>query len=68
MAGVGLAAMIGSIETSEAEPAMYSRLSSNKMQPPREGCFASLFKEPGVTESSIFAKNSKKESPKQKCE
>lgn len=37
-AGVGFAAVVSGIETVKAEPVMYSQLSSNKIQDPREGC------------------------------
>ena len=52
-AGVGLAAVISGIESVKAEPVIYSQLSSNKIQPLREGCLVGLFK-PNASYNPIF--------------
>ena len=51
--------IMASPATVKAKPVIYSQLSSNKIQPPREGCLVGLFRKPALTESPIFGKKFK---------
>lgn len=46
--------VMASPATAKAEPVIYSQLSYNKIQPPREGCLVGLFKSSALMKSPIY--------------
>jgi hypothetical protein len=46
--------VMASPPTGKAEPVIYSQLSYNKIQPPREGCLVGLFKPSALMKSPIY--------------